>query len=337
MSEFMERHTVAKLIGSPPGYVGFQDGGQLTEAVRQKPYSIVLFDEVEKAHPDVFNLFLQILDDGHLTDSTGKVVSFKNCIIVMTTNLGSRIIEKESPVLANEKIGFGRRYDTKNLERENQKISLVIESNGNFQLKPPTERQITNEDEEKFVKITGLVQEELKKFFRPEFLNRIDDIIVFNHLSKYDIWQICGLMLKQLSERLHEQGAFLFIETATQFFLTEKGYDPVYGARPLRRSITKFLEDKLAEACLSNTIYEGTEIKVKQQIKQDVHKKPTFNLVFDDVYTEEILIEFDNSRVNFTKVKKEEKQESEIEIQENKPKIKVHTGRNAKYTENLIR
>merc|ERR1711957_188714 len=299
MSEYMERHTVAKLIGSPPGYVGFQDGGQLTEAVRQKPYSIVLFDEVEKAHPDVFNLFLQILDDGHLTDSTGKVVSFKNCIIVMTTNLGSRIIEKESPVLASEKIGFGRRYDTRNLERENQKISLTIESNGNFQLKPPTERQVT-------------------KFFRPEFLNRVDDIIVFNHLSKYDIWQICGLMLKQLGKRLQEQGAFLFIENATQFFLTEKGYDPVYGARPLRRSITKFLEDKLAEACLSNTIYEGTEIKVTQQIKQDVHKKPTFNLVFDDVYTEEILIEFDNSRVDFTKIKKEEKQESDIEKKKKK-------------------
>merc|ERR1711906_29899 len=287
MSEFMERHTVAKLIGSPPGYVGFQDGGQLTEAVRKKPYSIVLFDEVEKAHPDVFNLFLQILDDGHLTDSNGRVVSFKNAIIVMTTNLGSRVIEKESPVLANEKIGFGK-YEPK----------------------------------QKIFKIKGLVQEELKKFFRPEFLNRIDDIIVFNHLSKYDIWKICGLMLKQLSKRLQEQGAFLSIETATQYFLTEKGYDPVYGARPLRRSITKFLEDKLAEACLSSTIYEGTEIKVKQQIKQDVHKKSTFNLVFDDVYTEEVLIEFDNSRVDFTKVEKEEKQEKETEIQE-KSKIKL--------------
>merc|ERR1712003_190475 len=315
MSEFMERHTVAKLIGSPPGYVGFQDGGQLTEAVRQKPYSIVLFDEVEKAHPDVFNLFLQILDDGHLTDSNGKVVSFKNCIVVMTTNLGARIIESESPVLAKEKVGFGQKYNITNRERESRKISLLIESNGNFQLKPPTEAILTSEDEEKFVKITELVQEELKKFFRPEFLNRIDDIIVFNHLSKYDIWQICGLMLNQLSKRLEEQGAFLFIETATQFFLAEKGYDPVYGAQPLRRSITKFLEDKLAEVCLSNTLYQGTEIKVKQQIKPDVHKKPTFNLVFDDVYTEEILIEFDNSQVDFSKVKREESQENEIEIQ----------------------
>ena len=332
MSEYMERHTVAKLIGSPPGYVGFQDGGQLTEAVRQKPYSIVLFDEVEKAHPDVFNLFLQILDDGHLTDSTGKVISFKNCIIVMTTNLGSRIIESESPVLAKEKIGFGRRYDTANLEKEGKKISLLIEPNGNFQLKPPVEAELTGEDEEKFVKITGLVQEELKKFFRPEFLNRIDDIIVFNHLSKYDIWQICGLMLNQLSKRLKEQGAFLSIETATQFFLTEKGYDPVYGARPLRRSITKFLEDKLAEACLSNTIYQGTEITVKQKTKQDVHKKTPFNLIFDDVYEEEISIEFDNSQVDFTKVETKEKQESSIEEEENRPVVKAEGG-TSKYDE----
>ena len=155
MSEFMERHTVAKLIGSPPGYVGFQDGGQLTEAVRQKPYSIVLFDEVEKAHPDVFNLFLQILDDGHLTDSSGKEVSFKNCIIVMTTNLGSRVIEKESPVLSKEKIGFGRNLDSTALERENKKIELLVNTDGSFELKPPIERAITSEDEEKFVKITG--------------------------------------------------------------------------------------------------------------------------------------------------------------------------------------
>jgi ATP-dependent Clp protease ATP-binding subunit ClpC len=326
MSEFMERHTVAKLIGSPPGYVGFQDGGQLTEAVRQKPYSIVLFDEVEKAHPDVFNLFLQILDDGHLTDSSGKVVSFKNCIIVMTTNLGARIIESESPVLAKEKVGFGQKYNITNLERESRKISLLIESNGNFQLKPPTEAVLTSEDEEKFIKITELVQEELKKFFRPEFLNRIDDIIVFNHLSKYDIWQICGLMLNQLSKRLEEQGAFLSIETATQFFLAEKGYDPVYGARPLRRSITKFLEDKLAEACLSNTIYEGTEINIKQQINENIHKKTPFNLVFEDVYKEEISIEFDNSHVDFTKIEAKEKHENEIEAKENEPKIKLKLG-----------
>lgn len=310
MSEFMERHTVAKLIGSPPGYVGFQDGGQLTEAVRQKPYSIVLFDEVEKAHPDVFNLFLQILDDGHLTDSSGKVISFKNTIVVMTTNLGSRVIEKESPILSKEKIGFGRRIDSL-IERENKKIDLLVNSDGTFSLKPPVPREITAEDEEKFVKITGLVQEELKKFFRPEFLNRVDDIIVFNHLSKHDIWEICGLMLKSLSKRLKEQGAILNIDNAARYFLTEEGYDPIYGARPLRRSITKFLEDKLAEACLSNVLHEGTQIHVKQQIKPSVYgNRPVYSPVFDDIYTSEILVEFDYSNVDFSEIKNAEEENS---------------------------
>jgi ATP-dependent Clp protease ATP-binding subunit ClpC len=318
MSEFMERHTVAKLIGSPPGYVGFQDGGQLTEAVRQKPYSIVLFDEVEKAHPDVFNLFLQILDDGHLTDSSGKHVSFKNCIIVMTTNLGSRVIEKESPVLSKEKIGFGRRFDT-GLERESKKIDLLVNSDGTFSLKPPLKREVTPEDEEKFVKITGLVQEELKKFFRPEFLNRIDDIIVFNHLSKHDIWEICGLMLNQLSKRLKEQGAILNIDNAVRFFLTEEGYDPIYGARPLRRAITKFLEDKLAEACLSNIIHQGTEINVTQKIKPNVYgNRPIYSPIFEDIYTSDISVEFDYSNVDFSKIQKNEKQEGIIKKEETK-------------------
>jgi ATP-dependent Clp protease ATP-binding subunit ClpC len=322
MSEFMERHTVAKLIGSPPGYVGFQDGGQLTEAVRQKPYSIVLFDEVEKAHPDVFNLFLQILDDGHLTDSSGKVVSFKNAIVVMTTNLGSRVIEKESPVLSKENIGFGRRFDTA-LEREGKKIDLIVNSDGTFSLKPPVEKEVTPEDEEKFVKITGLVQEELKKFFRPEFLNRIDDIIVFNHLSKHDIWQICGLMLNSLSKRLKEQGAILKIDNAVRFFLTEEGYDPIYGARPLRRAITKFLEDKLAESCLSNAIHEGTEINVTQKIKPDVYgNRPGYAPIFEDIYTAEILVDFDHSKVDFSRLQKNEKKEKPVE-EDSKSKVKA--------------
>jgi len=322
MSEFMERHTVAKLIGSPPGYVGFQDGGQLTEAVKQKPYSIVLFDEVEKAHPDVFNLFLQILDDGHLTDSSGKVVSFKNAIIVMTTNLGSRVIEKESPVLSKENIGFGRRFDTA-LEREGKKIDLIVNSDGTFSLKPPVEKEVTAEDEEKFVKITGLVQEELKKFFRPEFLNRIDDIIVFNHLSKHDIWQICGLMLNSLSKRLKEQGAILKIDNAVRFFLTEEGYDPIYGARPLRRAITKFLEDKLAESCLSNAIHEGTEINVTQKIKPDVYgNRPGYAPIFEDIYTAEILVDFDHSKVDFSRLQKNEKKEKPVE-EDSKSKVKA--------------
>ena len=331
MSEFMERHTVAKLIGSPPGYVGFQDGGQLTEAVRQKPYSIVLFDEVEKAHPDVFNLFLQILDDGHLTDSSGKHVSFKNCIVVMTTNLGARVIEQESPVLSKEKIGFGRRYESSALERESKKIDLLVNPDGTFSLKAPVKKEVTPEDEEKFVKITGLVQEELKKFFRPEFLNRIDDIIVFNHLSKHDIWEICGLMLNQLTKRLEEQGAILTVDNAVRFFLTEEGYDPIYGARPLRRAITKFLEDKLAEACLSNVIHDGTEIRVTQQIKPNVYgNRPIYAPIFEDIYTADILVEFDYSQVDFTKVQSKEIQESIIEEEESRPIIRE--PRDPKYT-----
>jgi len=313
MSEFMERHTVAKLIGSPPGYVGFQDGGQLTEAVRQKPYSIVLFDEVEKAHTDVFNLFLQILDDGHLTDSSGRHVSFKNCIIVMTTNLGSRVIERESPILLKEEVRFGLKA-APTLESQRQKIDLLVNPDGTFSLKPPVQREITAEDEQKFVKITGLVMEELKKFFRPEFLNRIDDIIVFNHLSKHDIWEICGLMLNQLTKRLKEQGATLKIDNAVRFFLTEEGYDPIYGARPLRRSITKFLEDKLAEACLSNALHEGTVINVTQKIKPNIYgNRPIYSPVFDDIYTSEISVEFDYSNVDFMEIQKNEKQENVME------------------------
>ena len=192
-----------------------------------------------------------------------------------------------------------------------------------FSLKPPTKQEITTEDEEKFAKITGLVQEELKKFFRPEFLNRIDDIIVFNHLSKHDIWEICGLMLNQLTKRLKEQGAILNVDNAVRFFLTEEGYDPIYGARPLRRSITKFLEDKLAEACLSNVIHQGTHINITQQIKPNVYgNRPAYSPLFDDIYTAEILVDFDYTNVDFSKVQKDEKQEKTVE-EESRSKIKV--------------
>ena len=294
MSEFMERHTVAKLIGSPPGYVGHEDGGQLTDAVRRKPYSIVLFDEVEKAHPDVFNLFLQILDDGHLSDSKGRLISFKNCIIVMTTNLGARVIERESPILPKSKMGFNRRYEETKEQRESRKIEVMVNTDGTFLLKPPVKKEVNADDEKKFATISALVQEELKKFFRPEFLNRIDDIIVFNHLSKHDIWEICGILLKGLGKRLGEQGATLSVDNAVQYYLTEEGYDPVYGARPLRRAITKLLEDRLAMACLDNPIQPGTHINITQQIKPYT---TTYSTVFEDLYTTEILIEFDNSNV----------------------------------------
>jgi ATP-dependent Clp protease ATP-binding subunit ClpC len=306
----MEKHTVAKLIGSPPGYVGFQDGGQLTEAVRLKPYSIVLFDEVEKAHPDVFNLFLQILDDGHLTDSSSRVVNFKNTIIVMTTNLGARVIEKESPLLPKDEkpFGFSRSLQS---DRRRTRVELDVNPDGSYTIKPPTKPEITAEETEKFGKITELVQEELKKFFRPEFLNRIDDIIVFNHLTKHDLWEICGLMLGQLTKRLKEKNAILTVDSAVRYFLTEEGYNPIYGARPLRRAITKFLEDKLSEECLYNELHKDTRINVK--LKTKIDSTPNYFEEFDNVFAREIVVEFDYSDVNSITVQEEEKQ-----LQENR-------------------
>ena len=182
MSEYMEKHTVAKLIGSPPGYVGYNEGGQLTEAVRSRPYSVVLFDEVEKAHPDVFNLLLQILDDGRLTDSKGRVVDFTNTLIIMTTNLGSKIIERES--------GIKTKSDQKDR-------SFKITPDPIFGWEPVQE---PIQNPEIFRNVTKLVNDELKNFFRPEFLNRIDEIIVFNHLTRMDIWEIAGLMIKQVQK-----------------------------------------------------------------------------------------------------------------------------------------
>ena len=247
MSEFMEKHTVAKLIGSPPGYVGYNEGGQLTEAVRSKPYSVVLFDEVEKGHPDVFNLLLQILDDGRLSDSKGRVIDFTNTLIVMTTNLGSKIIERESGIKPKSEQG----------ER-------------GFKITPdavlgwePVPEPIT--DPKLFERTSRLVNEELKNFFRPEFLNRIDEIIVFNHLTRIDIWQICTLMVQQVKDRLKEKGINLVVELSVQAFLTDEGYDPLYGARPLRRAIMKYLEDSLAEQCLSKTLYPNTKIIVRRK------------------------------------------------------------------------
>ena len=296
MSEFMEKHTAAKLVGSPPGYIGHDEGGQLTDAVRRKPYSIVLFDEVEKAHPDIFNLFLQILDDGQLTDSKGALTDFKNCIIVMTTNLGAKVIEQESPILPGKRNkSFG--FDVDNWEKDqrgNQKIELMVNLDGTFTVKPPVKQVITEEDEGRFTKINELVNEELKKFFRPEFLNRVDDIIVFQHLSKHDIWEISGIMLKNLSKRLELQGVTVEIDNAVRFFLTEQGYDPVYGARPLRRAIIKLLEDELAVACLNNPLEKGTHIIIKQELNPN---HVTYAEYFDDIYSDKIVITFDKTNV----------------------------------------
>lgn len=270
MSEYMEKHTVAKLIGSPPGYVGYNEGGQLTEAVRSKPYSVVLFDEVEKAHPDVFNLLLQILDDGRLTDSKGRVIDFNNTLIIMTTNLGAKIIEKESGIK-----------------------SKAEQSDGGFKIVPdeitgwkPSPEPI--KDPELFERVTKLVNDELKNFFRPEFLNRIDEIIVFNHLTRMDIWEICNLMIKSVQNRLKEKGINLIVELSVQAFLTDEGYDPIYGARPLRRAIMKYLEDTLAEECLSQTLYPNTKIYVRR-------KKVEGTIM---TYTNELEVEVDFSDVD---------------------------------------
>jgi ATP-dependent Clp protease ATP-binding subunit ClpC len=268
MSEYMEKHTVAKLIGSPPGYVGYNEGGQLTEAVRSKPYSVVLFDEVEKAHPDVFNLLLQILDDGRLSDSKGRVVDFTNTLIIMTTNLGAKIIERESGIKPkSEEKGFKITPDA------------VIGWE-------PTPEPI--KDPEIFERVTKLVNDELKNFFRPEFLNRIDEIIVFNHLTRIDIWEICELMIKQVQNRLKDKGINLIVELSVQAFLTDEGYDPIYGARPLRRAIMKYLEDTLAEQCLSKTLYPNTKIIVRR-------KKVDGTLM---TYTNELEVEIDFSDVD---------------------------------------
>lgn len=219
MSEFMERHTVSKLIGSPPGYVGYDEGGQLTEAVRRRPYTVVLFDEIEKAHPDVFNTLLQILEDGRLTDAKGRTVSFKNTLLIMTSNIGSKVIEK-----GGGGIGF-----------EMAEPGLSTEYN----------------------RIRNLVNEELKNFFRPEFLNRVDEIIVFQRLQREEIREIAEIMLREVLKRLAEKNITLTVSDRFKEHLAEVGYDPNYGARPMRRAIMNLLEDALAEAMLSNQLKSG--------------------------------------------------------------------------------
>jgi ATP-dependent Clp protease ATP-binding subunit ClpC len=269
MSEYMEKHTVAKLIGSPPGYVGYNEGGQLTEAVRSKPYSVVLLDEVEKAHPDVFNLLLQILDDGRLTDSKGRVIDFCNTLIIMTTNLGAKIIERESGIKPKSEQGEG--------------FKITPDAVAGWEPVPEPIK-----DPEIFERVTKLVNDELKNFFRPEFLNRIDEIVVFNHLTRIDIWEICDLMIKSVQNRLKDKGINLIVDLSVQAFLTDEGYDPIYGARPLRRAIMKYLEDTLAEQCLSKTLYPNTKIHVSR-------KKVEGTLM---TYTNEIEVKIDFSDVD---------------------------------------
>ncbi len=224
MSEFMEKHTTSKLIGSPPGYVGYDDGGHMTELVRKKPYSVILFDEIEKAHPDVFNIMLQILDDGRLTDSKGRHVNFKNTIIIMTSNVGA------SMITSTQKLGFSTAEDVK---------------------------------KDKYEKLKDTVMEEMKKSFRPEFLNRIDDIIVFAHLAQEEIREIVDLMLKDLFKRLGERNLNLKVTDEVKDYLAKEGYSEAYGARPLRRVIQKKVEDVLAEEILSGKYTEGDTLTMK--------------------------------------------------------------------------
>jgi ATP-dependent Clp protease ATP-binding subunit ClpC len=247
MSEFMEKHTVSRLVGAPPGYVGFEEGGQLTESVRRKSYCCILLDEIEKAHPDVFNILLQIFDDGHLTDAKGRRVDFRNSIIVMTSNIGAELIKKGGG------IGFTSRSDeakTKQMDYEKMKEKLL---------------------------------EELKKSFRPEFLNRVDGVVVFHSLTKEDIRKIVDLMLAQVSKQLEEKGIKLQVTDAAKDFLGEKGYDEVFGARPLRRVIQDMVEDKLSESLLRGTFRaEDTAVVDLENGEIVVHPAAVEALAGDD-------------------------------------------------------
>ena len=226
MSEFMERHSVARLVGAPPGYIGYDDGGQLTEAVRRKSYSVILLDEIEKAHPEVFNILLQIFDDGHLTDAKGRKVNFRNTIVVMTSNIGSDLIRQD------RSIGFAARGDS------------------------------AQTDEKAYERMKGNVLDEVKRFFRPEFLNRIDNTIVFHALTRDHMMEIVHLMLGEVSSSLIEKGIDLEVSDTAKAWLAEKGYDPTFGARPLRRTIQDNVEDKLSDAILGGDLNPGDTAQV---------------------------------------------------------------------------
>lgn len=239
MSEYMEKHTVSRLVGSPPGYVGYEEGGQLTEAVRRKPFSVVLFDEIEKAHPDVFNTLLQILEEGRLTDSQGRSVDFRNTVIIMTSNLGTQDLRKAN-------VGF-----TKNDEAMN------------------------------YVRMRDKVMESLKTHFRPEFLNRIDEVIVFHELAKAEVVQMVDMMMKRLTGQLETQGLGIELTQAAKDLLAEKGYDPQLGARPLRRAIQRMVEDALSEKILYKQFHAGEIIVV--DVEDDPDRPGDHRLAFRSV------------------------------------------------------
>jgi ATP-dependent Clp protease ATP-binding subunit ClpC len=241
MSEYMEKFSVSRLIGAPPGYVGYEEGGQLTEAVRRKPYSVVLLDEIEKAHPDTFNILLQIMDDGHVTDNLGHRVSFKNTVIIMTSNVGARLISK------GKSLGF-----------------------------------VSNDDVDRDYKaMKDTVMEEVKRHFNPEFLNRIDDIIVFHSLAKEDARKILDIILDRVTKKLESQDIVPILTNEAKDFLVEEGFDPNYGARPLVRTIQRNLEDPMAEEILAKRLTAGGKVYVdydgqakKLLFSPTPHKKP---------------------------------------------------------------
>jgi ATP-dependent Clp protease ATP-binding subunit ClpC len=236
MSEYMEKHTVSRLVGSPPGYVGYEEGGQLTEAVRRKPFSVVLFDEIEKAHPDVFNTLLQILEEGRLTDSQGRSVDFRNTVLIMTSNLGTQDLRKAT-------LGFTKADEAVTYERMKEKVT-----------------------------------DALKQHFRPEFLNRIDDVIVFHELTKAEVTQIVDLMIRRVSVQLESQGIGLEVTPAAKLHLADKGYDPTLGARPLRRAIQRLVEDPLSERLLYKEFRAGEMIIV--DVEDDPDKVGEQRIVF---------------------------------------------------------
>jgi len=239
MSEYMEKHSVSKLIGAPPGYVGYEEGGQLTEKIRRKPFSVILLDEVEKAHPDVFNILLQVFDDGHLSDGLGRKVDFKNCLIIMTSNVGARKLQE---------FGTGVGYGTK------AKLDRIDDDSEN------------------------VIQDSLKKAFSPEFLNRLDDVIVFKSLGKEEIGKIVDIPLNDVIERVKEMGYTLKLDDTLKEYLIEKGYDEKYGARPLNRAIQKYVEDPVAEKVLDGDISLGDIVTISYDTKiEDIKvtiKKP---------------------------------------------------------------
>ena len=238
MSEYMEKFAISRLVGAPPGYVGYEEGGQLTEKVRRKPYSVILLDEVEKAHPDVFNMLLQVLDDGYLTDSLGRKIDFRNTIIIMTSNIGARKLKE-----FGQGIGFGT-----------QAMKEQKDSNAR-----------------------GVIENALKKAFAPEFLNRIDDVVVFNSLEKEDIHKIIDIELEKLLIRIKDLGYDLQLTDTAKDFIAEKGFDKQYGARPLKRAIQKYVEDALAEKIITSKIEEGDQVimdldKEKNELLIEVKK-----------------------------------------------------------------